>query len=170
LQTLFLLSWRIGQALAFACCVALSFVTLAICYDVTIRNLGGQPPQWTIPVTEVVLLYIGILGAPYMVRTKGHILVEAVIMNVPDAIHKAMAKVVYLACIGLCLTLAWFGWLLTLDAWVTNDVDYRAIDLPRWLMNGVMPIGFGLSALEFLRLLLGHDSLYRVEAQHKDGF
>lgn len=170
MQAIFAISWRIGQFLAFACCVALAFVTVTICYDVTVRNFGMQPPQWTIPVTEVVLLYIGVLGAPYMVRTKGHILVEALIMNVPTGVQTAMARIVYSICIVLCAALAWIGWRLTVDAWVTNDVDYRAIDLPRWLMNGVIPIGFGISTIEFLRLLLGYDSLYRIEAQHKDGF
>ena len=83
--------------------MALAFITMAICYDVTVRNLGMQPPRWTIPVTEFLLLYIGVLGAPYMVRTKGHILVEALIENVPQGVHIAMARIIYAVCIALCL-------------------------------------------------------------------
>jgi TRAP-type C4-dicarboxylate transport system permease small subunit len=169
-RLIYVVSWRLSQFLAFACCVALAFVTVAICYDVTLRNIGLQPPRWTIPVTEVMLLYLGVLGAPYLVRTKGHILVEALIENVPDRLHVVMARIVYLVCAGLCITLAWYGWRLTLDAWLTNDIDYRSIDLPRWLMYGALPLGLGLSALEFVRYLLGNDTLYRVAAQDKDGF
>ena len=45
MRLIYVVSWRLSQFLAFACCVALAFVTVAICYDVTLRNIGLQPPR-----------------------------------------------------------------------------------------------------------------------------
>jgi TRAP-type C4-dicarboxylate transport system permease small subunit len=170
MSAIFAVSLRVAQALAALCCVILAFVTAAIIYDVTVRNLGMQPPSWTVSVTEYALLYVCMLGAPYMVRHKGHILVEALIQNVPPRAHKAMAMFAYLACVGMCLLLAWYGGKQTWESIAFKDMDYRSFDMPRWLMDITLPIGFGFSAIEFMRYAVGLDSLYNVAAQDKDAF
>ena len=170
LAPLFALSWLVSRAMAALCCALLAFVAAAIVYDVTVRNLGLQPPNFTVSFTEYVLLYTTMLGAPYMVRKKGHILVEAVIESVPPAIHAAMAKLVYLVCTLLSAALAYYGARLLLQGIAANDMEYRSFDMPRWILDVTIPLGFGFSTLEFLRYLVGVDTLYKVKAQDKDGF
>lgn len=170
LSPLFALSLRVAQALAALCCALLAFIAAAIVYDVSVRTLGGQPPAFTSSFTEYVLLYTTMLGAPYMVRKKGHILVEALIENVPDRLHRLMAKFVYTVCAALSAVLAVYGARLFWTSFSTGDIEMRSFDMPRWILDIVLPIGFGLSAVEFLRYLVGGDSLYKVKAQDKDGF
>ena len=170
MSILFAVSHRVSQALAAFCCLILAFITCAIIYDVTIRNIGMQPPSWTVSVTEYALLYVAMLGAPYMVRHKGHILVEALVQNVPDRTHKAIAMFAYLSCVALCLLLAWYGGKQTWESIAFKDMDYRSFDMPRWLLDITLPIGFFFSAVEFMRYVLGLDSLYNVAAQDKDAF
>jgi C4-dicarboxylate transporter DctQ subunit len=110
------------------------------------------------------------LGAPYMVRKKGHILVEALIESVPPAIHAAMAKLVYLVCTLLSAALAYYGVKLLLQGIATGDMEYRSFDMPRWILDLTLPLGFGFSTIEFLRYLVGADTLFKVKAQDKDGF
>ena len=167
---LFALSWRAAQAMAALCCALLAFVAAAIVYDVSVRSLGIQPPSFTVSFTEYVLLYTTMLGAPYLVRKKGHILVEALIENVPPALHAAMAKLVYLVCTLLSAALAYYGLRLLLQAITTGDMEYRSFDMPRWILDVTLPLGFGFTTIEFLRYLVGADTLYRVKAQDKDGF
>lgn len=170
LAPLFALSWRISQAMAALCCVLLAVVAAVIVYDVTVRNFGLQPPNFTVSFTEYVLLYTTLLGAPYMVRRKGHILVEALIESVPPATHRAMAKFVYAVCMLLAAGLAYYGGRLAWQSVVTGDMEYRSFDMKRWILDITLPLGFGFSAIEFLRYLVGVDSLYKVKAQEKDGF
>ena len=170
LAPLFALSLRVSQAMAALCCALLAIVAAAIVYDVTVRALGLQPPNFTVSFTEYVLLYTTMLGAPYMVRRKGHILVEALIENVPPAVHRAMAFVVYLICTLLCAALAYYGAKLLAQGIATGDMEIRSFDMPRWILDITLPIGFGFSAIEFLRYLVGVDTLYKVKAQDKDGF
>jgi TRAP-type C4-dicarboxylate transport system permease small subunit len=170
LAPLFALSWLVARAMAALCCALLAVIAVAIVYDVTVRTLNFQPPNFTVSFTEYVLLYTTMLGAPYMVRKKGHILVEALIESVPPAVHAVMAKFVYLVCMLLSAALAYYGAKLFLQGIATGDMEYRSFDMPRWILDLTLPLGFGFSAIEFLRYLVGADSLYKVRAQDKDGF
>ncbi len=170
LAPLFALSLRAAQAMAALCCVLLAVVAAAIVYDVTVRTLKFQPPNFTVSFSEYVLLYTTMLGAPYMVRKKGHILVEALIDHVPPPVHAAMAKFVYLVCTLLSAALAYYGARVAWQAYATGDMEYRSFDMPRWILDVTLPLGFGFCTIEFLRYLVGADSLYRIKAQDKDGF
>ena len=136
----------------------------------SVRTLGRQPPNFTVSFTEYVLLYVMMLGAPYMARHKGHIVVEALIESVPPKIHVAMAKMVYLVCTVVSAGLAWYGGKIAWESFVTGDMEYRSFDMPRWILDVTLPLGFGFTAIEFLRYLVGRDSLFKVKAQEKDGF
>ena len=107
LAPLFAFSWLVARAMAAICCVLLAVVAAAIVYDVTVRTLRIQPPNFTVSFTEYVLLYTTMLGAPYMVRKKGHILVEALIESVGPALHQVMARFVYVVCTALSAVLAY---------------------------------------------------------------
>lgn len=170
LSPLFAFSWLVARAMAALCCALLAFIAAAIVYDVTVRNLGLQPPNFTVSFTEYVLLYTTMLGAPYMVRKKGHILVEALIENVGPTLHLIMARFVYLVCTLLSAALAYYGAKVLAQGIATNDLEIRSFDMPRWILDITLPLGFGFSAIEFLRYLVGVDTLYRVKAQDKDGF
>jgi TRAP-type C4-dicarboxylate transport system permease small subunit len=170
LAPLFALSWLVSRAMAALCCALLAFIAAAIVYDVTVRNLGLQPPNFTVSFTEYVLLYTTMLGAPYMVRKKGHILVEALIESVGPALHRAMARFVYFVCTLLSAALTYYGAKLLLQGIATNDLEIRSFDMPRWILDVTLPLGFGISTIEFLRYLVGVDTLYKVKAQDKDGF
>lgn len=170
LAPLFAFSWLVARAMAALCCALLAFIAAAIVYDVTVRNLGLQPPNFTVSFTEYVLLYTTMLGAPYMVRKKGHILVEALIENVGPTLHLIMARFVYLVCTLLSAALAYYGAKVLAQGIATNDLEIRSFDMPRWILDITLPLGFGFSAIEFLRYLVGVDTLYKVKAQDKDGF
>lgn len=170
LAPLFAFSWLVARAMAALCCALLAVIAAAIVYDVSVRTLNLQPPNFTVSFTEYVLLYTTMLGAPYMVRRKGHILVEALIESVPPRVHAVMAKFVYLVCTLLSAALAYYGAKLAWQGIVTHDMEFRSFDMPRWILDVTLPLGFGFSTIEFLRYLVGVDTLFKVKAQDKDGF
>ena len=44
---------------------------LLIVVDVSLRNLGMQPPAYTVALTEYSLLYMTMAAAPWLVRERG---------------------------------------------------------------------------------------------------
>lgn len=138
----------------------LAAIVIAVAFDVVVRTLGYQPPAATSALGEYTLLFATMLTAPWLVRTRGHIVVESLLLLIPDSVRRWMERGVYLLCTGLCLCLAYFAVQLGLESFARGDIDIRAVDMPRWLLFASLGLGFGLMTIEFLRLLAGRGSLY----------
>lgn len=151
-----------GLAIVAGASLALSF--LLIVADVSLRAAGFRPPAATSAVTEYAMLVLTMGAAPWVVRQRGHVWVE--VINVVAGAHAraVLARIVYLLCIGLCLTLAWYAGAMALDTWVRGEVDIRSIILPRWVLYAILATGFFFCATEFARFLLGADDMYRGDA------
>ena len=52
--------------------------------DVALRNLGFQSSAHFFTFTEYFLLLIPLFGAPWLVREKGHIYIELLVVALPD--------------------------------------------------------------------------------------
>lgn len=147
-----------GLAVIGGCLLAVVFV--GIIADVTIRTVGFNSLQWYSAVAEYSLFFCTMFGAPYLVRHKGHVVVESLRMAMPPVMRNIVAKIVYAVCIFLSLLFVYYGLLETIDAIQSGEKDLRSIDMPKWLLMIPFPIGFSLVAVEFSRYLLGFDTYY----------
>lgn len=146
------------RLLAVGAALLMVAVMLTVCLDVIIRNLGHQPSAHFFTLSEYALLLIPCLGAPWLVRDKGHVYIEILLMQLRPSARRAMSVFIGVACIAICLTLAWFGLEVTIQDWVQNNKDVRSFDAPRWAIVMWIPISFFLMATEFLRFLLRGES------------
>ena len=138
----------------------LAVVFVGIILDVTIRSIGFNSLQWYSAVAEYSLFFCTMFAAPYLVRHKGHVVVESLRLAMPGMVKAVVAKVVYAVCIILSLLFVYYGLLEVIDAIETGEEDLRSIDMPKWLLMIPFPIGFSLIAIEFLRYFLGFDTYY----------
>src|SRR6266849_10932840 len=81
--------------------------------DVVLRNLGYQSSAHFFSFTEYALLVVPCLGAPWLVREKGHIYVEILLMHLQPRPRRWLTTGIGLACIGICLVIAWYGFEVT---------------------------------------------------------
>ena len=128
--------------------------------DVALRNLGFQSSAHFFTFSEYFLLLIPLLGAPWLVREKGHIYIELLVSALPARAQRALLVAVVVACIAVAGILAWFGGAITLQDFLGNEKDVRSFDMPRWMLMAFMPLSFGMMAIEFLRLLWRGESPY----------
>lgn len=142
----------IGGALKFGN-VLVAGIFLAIIYDVAQRSIGFRPPDWTSALSEYAMLYMTMLAAPALVRERGHVAVDSFLAKLRPNARRWVERLIYLLCIAICLLLAWYGGFMTWDAAVRGEMDVRSIELPRWALVGILPVGFVLCAIEFARLL-----------------
>ena len=148
--------------------LVVSFVLLI--YDVALRNiLLISPPAFSVPSIEYGLLYITMLSGPWLVRTRGHVAVEALRQALAPRWRARMEKLVYVICIAVCAVLAWKAIELTIDSYLTGEEDPRAIDVPYTMRYGPMVVGFVLMGTEFCRYLFGRESFYRDGESGRDG-
>jgi C4-dicarboxylate transporter, DctQ subunit len=126
---------------------------VVICLDVALRNLGYQSSAHFFTFTEYALLMVPCLGAPWLVREKGHIYVEILLTSFGPRARARLTVAIGLVCIAACLVLAWYGFGITLQDYARAEKDVRSLDMPRWLLVVWIPIGFLMMAIEFARYL-----------------
>jgi TRAP-type C4-dicarboxylate transport system permease small subunit len=158
------LYWRLLELLAVVAGVLLSAMAFAIVVDVVMRNLGLQPPAHTLTLTEYGLLYVTMLGAPWLVREKGHVSIELVTAAVSPRTRFWLTRVVYVLCVLTCAVIFWFSLEVTIDHYQRHVIDVRSFDMPRWLLTASIPLSFGLMTIEFGRYLLSLDSMHTGRA------
>ncbi|MCW5773228.1 MAG: TRAP transporter small permease [Rhodospirillaceae bacterium] len=168
MDALFRLSGLASWALAQLGKLCLAATMILIVVDVAIRNLGGRPPIWTIPICEYLLLYIAALGIPYLARRKGHVLIEIVVRGLSSRLRPRWERAIGGAAAAVLLYLAIVAAGMTRDAAVTGDFQIRAINMPAWIAYLPFALGFALGAVEFLRYAAGRDSLFDRRAEETD--
>jgi C4-dicarboxylate transporter, DctQ subunit len=152
------------ELLAVVAGVLLAAIAVAIVIDVVVRNLGLQPPAHTLTLTEYGLLYVTMLGAPWLVREKGHVYIELVTAAVSPRTRFWLTRVVYALCVLTCAVIFWFSLEVAIDHYERHVIDVRSFDMPRWLLTASIPLSFGLMAIEFARYVLGLDSMHTGHA------
>jgi C4-dicarboxylate transporter DctQ subunit len=126
---------------------------VAITFDVVVRNLGYQSSAHIFTFTEYALLIVPCLGAPWLVREKGHIYVEILLMHLAPTPRRALTALIGVACVAICLVMAWYGFEVTLTDFRQAERDVRSFDAPRWMVVGWIPLSFLMMAIEFARFL-----------------
>lgn len=151
-------------AMAFIAGATLVWLMVSVIVSVLMRNAGMQPFAWLFTSAEYGLLYMTMLGAPWLVREKGHVHIELVTAALPAPLRRGLSRLVAAACVLVCAMLTWKG----VDLFLTNieraDYDVRAYYYPRWLLTVAFPLSFGLMAIEFARFVLGEDLMHTGEA------
>ncbi|MEM6711000.1 MAG: TRAP transporter small permease [Pseudomonadota bacterium] len=150
--------------LALIAAAMLVWLMVSVVVSVGMRNAGLQPLAWLFTSAEYALLYMTMLGAPWLVREKGHVHIELVTAVLPPNLRRLLSRLIAGACVLVCVILAWKGVDLVATNLERNDFDVRAYFYPRWLLTIVFPTAFGLMAIEFARFTFGREILHSGEA------
>lgn len=150
-------------ALAMIAGVIVAAIFIAIVVDVLMRTAGLQPPPWTITYVEYGLLYFTMCCAPYLVRHKGHVVIESLVSVLPRSLRKFFEIVTYVACLGGALIFTYQSVLLLSETWVSGRIDVRGVDIPMWILYVPMPPCFLIIAIEFVRYLVTRDTIYSYD-------
>ena len=164
MRQLFRLYDLLLHGMAFIAAAMLVWLMVAVVTSVAMRNLGLQPFAWLFTSTEYALLYATMLGAPWLVRKRGHVHIELATAALPPVLRRGLSRAVAGACVLVCAILAWKGVDLVITNLERNDYDVRAYFFPRWILTISFPISFALMAVEFARFTVGRELLHSGEA------
>ncbi|MFH1116168.1 MAG: TRAP transporter small permease [Pseudomonadota bacterium] len=141
---------RIAAALAVLAAGLLIFVTLSISYAILTRVLGWKSPIWVIQFNEYALLWITFLAAAWLLGRNKHVSIDLVTGRLSPGWKHRMAMVHAAMGTGVCGILAYYGTLTVWGQFQRNVIDVKGVDVPKYLVLLVIPLGFGLLAFQFL--------------------
>jgi C4-dicarboxylate transporter DctQ subunit len=144
-------------------------VFLLIVSDVLIRTVGLKPWLYSSVLVEYGLLWFTMLAAPWLARNKAHVFIDAITQMLPPAVQQVLAKFVYLVCVVMSFVVCYYSSSLFITAVAEGQIDTRAVDMPLWALYAPIPPCFLLVGIEFLRFLLGFDSMYGSRSDVKEG-
>ena len=117
-----------------------------IIIDVLMRITGLDPLLFILTTVEYILLWFTMLAAPYLVRIKGHVFIDAVTQFFPPRIKMVVAKIVYLACIVASAIYGYQLIVLFVEAIQSGEIDMRSFEIPIWILFVPMPLCFFMCA------------------------
>lgn len=144
-------------------------VFVIIVTDVFIRLIGLRPWGYSVMIVEYALLWFAMLAAPFLVRAKGHVFIDALTTLLAPGPRNVLARIAYSICIIASLIFAWFSLNVLLDAIASGQLDVRAEDIPLWVLLAPLPFCFTLVAIEFGRYLVGIDTMYTDRTETREG-
>lgn len=138
---------------------------VAIVYWTMFRTFGWDYNPYAFIFVEFGFIYCVMLGAPWLVRERGHVYIEIVTAAVSDDARNILSRVVAVIAFIICGVLAWYGGELAISDIVNDEIDVRGSrDIERWIVTISFPFGFGFMAIEFLRYVFGRETMHTGEA------
>ena len=157
---------RLCDFLAILAGIYLVAIMLGIVVSALARtmNFSGVWASHVFTFAEFGLLYIVMGASPWLVRHKGHVFIELLTAAIPRAMQRPFSRFVALLCVAICAVLVWYTWGATAKAFRFGDAEMRSLDMPKYLLLGAMPIGFGLMGVQFARFVFGPETLHTGQA------
>ena len=129
------------------------FCMTTITIDVVGRYFFGKPVIWVYYYSEYALIYSTFLAAAYVLKHNGHVTVDLVV-NMLSQRHQAFLSV-FTNLIGLlaCAIVGWYSLIEAYDVFQTKTMFTAPISMYQFPIKVVLPIGFLLLCVEWLRKL-----------------
>lgn len=152
---------RVSDACAVAASAMLVAAMLIVVWMVAYRAMGNST-YWEIEAATYLIVGTVLVGSPFCLKTRGHIGVDLVSEWLPPRGRRVLGRVIAVLGFAICLYLAWEGLQLTLEAWHKNEHSGSTWNPPRWPFFALMPVGLGLTALQYLAEMLREDPVPRA--------
>jgi TRAP-type C4-dicarboxylate transport system permease small subunit len=145
--------YRLSTACAALAAVMLLAAALVITWSVVYRAMGAST-YWEIEFSVFMMVGSLFLASPYCLATRGHVGVDLLTHYLPPRPARAIGLAIAVVGLGVCIYLAWAGALQTLHAFTIGERTESSWAPPKWPLFLSMPVGLGLTALQYVADLL----------------
>lgn len=128
-------------------------LTLAIT-DIAMRLITGGSLIWIPPVLQVLVLWLGLLGALLASRSQEHIAIDVISRFVGPLGKKVCGISGSLFAALVCSMVAYFSIVFLQQSIEYDDIAFAQV--PAWPLQLIIPFTFSLMALRFFLHTLGY--------------
>jgi TRAP-type transport system small permease protein len=141
------------QGLAHVAALVLGAMALLVTLDVVLRNVGAGGLPWVNEVSEYSLPVATLLVAPWLLHRNEHVRLDVLLSAVPKRISFWMERIADLFGVAICAVFVWYGVRLIADSARLGSLVVKTLTVPEWWQYALVPVCFGLLAVEFARRL-----------------
>jgi TRAP-type C4-dicarboxylate transport system permease small subunit len=139
-----------------ASCVLVIAIMLITGYEVMMRYAGIDVNlSWPTEIIDNLLIYMTFLGTGWLLKQQGHIAIDVVYLHQGPKTRLVIDLIISVMGIFVCLVMTWYSAERTMDDLLNGIREYKTVAAPRGLIIGIMPIGFLMLAIEFIRQFIG---------------
>jgi len=146
---------RITGLLALLGASILTFMMLAVCWEVISRYFLGRGVIWVIEFSEYFLLYITFLGTAWLLKKDGHVKMDILLTRFKPKTQHLINSITSILGAILCLVVAWSGAEVAWDHLQRGLHQPTLIAPPDFPIFAVIPVGSFLLFIQFLRRSYG---------------
>jgi len=104
-------------------------------------------------LSEMLVVLVTFAGVSYSVRKAMHIRMGAFLDAMPPKWEKACIILISLLSAIVMAVMTWFAWQYLMNAY-SRGHRTPALRIPRWTFYTVIPFGFGLASIHYLRTIV----------------
>jgi len=145
-----------------------SLLLLAVA-QIVLRNTLGEGILWAEPAMRIAVLWIAMIGGMVACREGGHIKINLFDLYLRGRARRTLVALAHLGACVTCAALAYASWLFV--GYERMDGMTTFLNLPAWWFESILPVGFAVMTLRFLRDAVvaheaaeGHDHDHSTEA------
>lgn len=121
--------------------IALVALLLLVTHEVFVRYVLNTPTQFSVEISEYLLILITFLSAAWVLRADHHVRVRFLVDRLPPRGADAAALLSYALLITFCAILVWQGTGMTWTALSGGDRSSSLVAFPLWIAYGFIPLG-----------------------------
>ena len=130
--------------------VLLAATGAMLTWEVVARYFFIRPTIWAAELSQLCLIWGCLLAMGWVLAMRRHITVNAVTALFPRRLQIACVALALLFILGFSLIVAWWGWDIFHDSWARGRRTGSILNLPSWVAELSVPVGFALLALQSL--------------------
>lgn len=129
----------------------LLFIAFTISYSILSRITGLPSLLWILQFNEYALLWITFLGTAWVLKRNKHVSIDLVTGRVSRSSQTWFRLFHCLLGMVLCMIFLWYSGYTTFEQYQRNVIDVQAIDISKYIILIIIPIGFFALVVEFAR-------------------
>ncbi len=134
-----------------------------VLYEVLMRYFLNRPTLWVLEIVEWALVWMTFLSAAYVLKEERHVSMDIVVARLSPRTQAMVGVCTSIMGALICLVLAWYGAQIVHDHIVRGVLEAKMMRAPKGPLMSVIPAGFFLMTVQFLRRTVTCFKRWKVE-------
>jgi len=138
------------KALAWSAAFLFVLAGFMLTYEVTARYLFVAPTIWAAELSQLCLIWGSLIAMAWLLGARRHIAVDALITHFTPG-QQRISEAFAMGCVAaFSAVVAWKGWGIFYDSFERGRTTGSMLDLPTWVAELAVPVGFALLFVQAL--------------------